>query len=651
MRKGHRSFGRGTLTFLEPGNRKILAYLRECDNEVILCVTNLSHTPQAVELDIARFAGRVPVELLSNISFPPIGSLPYLLTLPAYGYFGFALSLEAPAPEWHEEKLSHRELPVLVLVEGLRTFSQPKGEAKDIKRLIASHTREQLQQEVLLPYLSTKRWFAAKGHPVKRIELVEEGEWTSPEGSWLLAFLEVECEDIPIQSYFLPLAIAWEEKGEDPLHQFGARTLARVRQKERMGILYGAFGDPRFCRALAQAMGTNTELPFANGRLKFSSTSAYSFHAAAIDEPVHHPALDQSNTGVFFGNKLYLKGYRKLSEGISPELEIGRFLTDVIPFPHIAPVLGAVEYLRNDGTRVTLALLQQYVENQGSAWTFTVDYLERQTQNLSAGTELAESERLVENPHGMYLALAQTLGRRVGELHQVFARTSGDPAFDPEPATPEDYRRWVQRVREDVGCSLDSLENRRSQLPEAVRPPVEALLGRRLAMLAWLDRISFRGLALAKTRYHGDLHLGQVLLSQNDFIFIDFEGEPARPLVERRAKHSPLRDVAGMVRSFSYAAAAAVSYQAELPEERRQILEAAISAWENQAVDAFLTGYRGATRDCPSVPADAGHWQQLLKLFLLEKALYELRYEMDIRPDWVAIPVRGLLALFSDEVG
>jgi maltose alpha-D-glucosyltransferase/alpha-amylase len=645
VRKGHRSFGRGTLTFLEPGNRKILAYLREHDNEVILCVANLSRTPQAVELDLACFAGRVPVELSSNISFPPIGHLPYLFTLPAYGYYGFVLSPEAPVPEWHEEKLPHRELPVLVLLEGLRTFFQAKGGAKDIKRLIASRTREQLQGEVLLPYMSTKRWFAAKGHPVKRIEMVDEGEWTTPEGSWLLAFLEVECEGIPIQTYFLPLAIAWEEKGEDPLHKFGAWTLARVRQKERMGILYGAFGDPRFCRALARAMGNNAEVPFAHGRLKFTCTSVYSLHAAAIDEPVHHPALDQSHTGVFFGNKLYLKGYRRLSEGVSPELEIGRFLTDVSPFPHIAPVLGAVEYLRNDGTIITLALLQQYVENQGSAWTFTVDYLERLTQTLSAGTELPEPERRVENPHGMYLALVDTLGRRVGELHQAFARTSGDPAFDPEPATLEDYRHWVQQVCEDVVRTLDALEERRAQLPEAVRPPVEALLERRLSMLDWLDELSLEGLALAKTRYHGDLHLGQVLLRQSDFVFIDFEGEPARPLAERRAKHSPLRDVAGMVRSFNYAAAAAIGHQAEQPQEKHQAIEAAIGEWENQAVEAFLAGYRGVTRDCPSVPADAGYWRRLLELFILEKALYELRYEMDNRPDWVGIPVRGLLAL------
>ncbi|PZP56966.1 MAG: hypothetical protein DI596_09730 [Azospira oryzae] len=645
VRNSHRAFGRGTLTFLEPGNRKILAYLREYEGEVILCVANLSRTPQAVELDLSRFAGRVPVELTGNVSFPPIGPLPYLLTLPAYGYYGFVLSHDAPVPEWHEEKLPHRELPVLVLLEGFRTFFQIKGGAKDIKRLIASRTREQLQREVLLPYLSTKRWFAAKGHPVKRIEMVDEGEWTTAEGSWLLAFLEVECEDIQLQTYFLPLAVAWEEKGEDPIHKFGAWTLAKVRQKEKMGILFGAFGDPHFCRALARAMGTNSEVPFARGRLKFTSTRAYPAIASAIDEPVYQPALDQSHTGVFFGDKLYLKGYRRLSEGTSPELEIGRFLTEVSPFPHIAPVLGAVEYVRSDGTPITLALLQQYVENQGNAWAFTVDYLERLTQTLFAGTEPPLTEPRIENPHGYYLTLAQTLGQRVGELHQAFARVTGEPAFDPEPATLEDYRRWIERVHSDVVRTLNALEERRLQLPEAVRPSVEALLGRRLAMIDWLSNLSFEGLSLSKTRYHGDLHLGQVLLKQHDFVIIDFEGEPGRPLAERRAKHSPMRDVAGMLRSFNYATAATLVRQTGQPEEKRQAIEAALGEWERQAVEAFLSGYRHATQGCPSVPSETGHWQRLLELFVLEKALYELRYEMDNRPDWVGIPVRGLLAL------
>jgi maltose alpha-D-glucosyltransferase/alpha-amylase len=646
VRKSYKAFGRGTLTFLEPGNRKVLAYVREYGAEAVLCVANLSRTPQAVELDLARFEGRVPVELSGNISFPPVGRLPYLLTLPAYGYLGFMLSEHAPVPEWHEEKLPHRDLPVLVLLEGFRTFFQQGGGARDVRRLMATRTREQLQREVLLPYMATKRWFAAKGHDVRRIALAEEGEWTTAEGSWLFTFLNVECADIPLQQYFLPLAVAWEAKGYDPIHEFGAWTLARVRQKDKMGILFGAFGDPVFCRALARAMGEAREVPFDHGRLRFTSTGAFAGNAAAIDEPVHHPSLDQSNTGVFFGSRLYLKGYRRLQEGVNPEVEVGRFLTDVSPFPHIAPVLGAVEYVAADGRVITLALLQQFIENQGSLWTHTLDYLERLTQSLFAGADTPpppEHEPL--SPHGYYLELAGTLGRRVAELHRAFARATGDPAFDPEPVSDADAAAWAARVKDDVVQSLDALERRRAGLPAEAQAAAGELLAARPALLERLDALDLAGLEVARTRYHGDLHLGQVLLRANDFIIIDFEGEPSRPLAERRAKHSPLRDVAGILRSLDYAAATAASDRARHPPEKRAQLEQAIGEWQRGAEAAFLDAYRAAAGDCPSLPAKDAHFRALLDLFLLEKALYELRYELDNRPDWIAIPVRGLLKL------
>ena len=205
VRKAYRAFGRGTLGFLEPGNRKVLAYLREYQDESILCVGNLSRNPQAVELDLSRYKGRVPVELFGKVSFPPIGELPYMLTLPGHGFYAFRLSTDAPVPEWHEEKLPTQELPVLVLLEGLRTFFDDASTAKSVRQMIASRTREQLQRQVLLPHLMNRRWFAAKGERITRLEIIDEGEWTTSDGSWLLTFLEVQIADAPSQLYFLPL--------------------------------------------------------------------------------------------------------------------------------------------------------------------------------------------------------------------------------------------------------------------------------------------------------------------------------------------------------------------------------------------------------------------------------------------------------------
>ncbi len=276
VRKNYKAFGRGSIKFLEAGNRKILAYVREWENETILCVVNLSRTAQPVELDLAAFKGRVPVELLGRAAFPPIGDLPYLLTLKGYGTYGFRLATDVEVPYWHEERLARPELPVLVLTEGWLTFSGGKASASTVRRAIAAATQDQLQHKVLAPYLSTKRWFAAKGHPITRIEILEQGEWNSGEGSWLLTIIEVHCADIPPQVYFLPLAICWEdEAGEGMMHALAPWTLARVRQKDRTGMLYGAFGDDRFCRALVTGIGQNLDVPFGKGHAEFRASTAY----------------------------------------------------------------------------------------------------------------------------------------------------------------------------------------------------------------------------------------------------------------------------------------------------------------------------------------------------------------------------------------
>jgi len=651
VRKSYRAFGRGTLGFLEPGNRKILAYLREFQDESILCVANLSRNPQAVELELSRYKGRVPVELSGKVSFPPIGELPYMLTLPGHGFYAFRLAADAPVPEWHEEKLPSQELPVLVLVEGLRTFFDDASTAKSVRQMIASRTREQLQRQVLLPHLMNRRWFAAKGERITRLEIIDEGEWTTPEGSWLLTFLEVKIADAPSQLYLLPLGAAWEERGSDPLRQFGPWVLARVRQKEKMGILYSAFGDARFCCALARAMGENTEMPFADGHLRFACTSAYTQFAEGINEEVKHPSLDQSNTGIMFGNKLYLKGYRRLQPGINPEVEVGRFLTEISPYANTAPVLGWIEYVQADGEVVALALLQQYVENQGSAWSLTQDYLQRMTQRLFTPTESPPENAAREvELHGFFLAGAHRLGQRVGELHAAFARPSDDPAFAPERVEAAEVAQWAKRVYDDTEATLRLLSQQRDRLPERQRAAAEELLLHGPTLLERVRRTQVKAPDFMKTRYHGDLHLGQVLLTGHDFLIVDFEGEPARPLAERRMKHSPLRDVAGMVRSLDYAAALAVENNHEQPEEKRAAIEKAVRAWQEETTQAFLSGYRQASVDLPSLPKDAQTWQQLLELFLVEKALYELRYEINLRPDWVGVPLRGLMALVRTRV-
>jgi maltose alpha-D-glucosyltransferase/alpha-amylase len=644
VRRSFRAFGRGTLTFLAPGNRKVLAYLREYEDENVLCVANLARSPQAVELDLARFEGRVPVEIMGKVSFPPIGKLPYMLTLAGHGYFAFRLTADTPPPVWHEQRLPYNELPVLVLTEGWREALGEAGTAGDIRRLIVNVTRERMRDEILVPYLMNRRWFAAKAQRIRVLGFYEMAEWNTKEGSWLMAFLEVEPGAANSQRYFFPLAIAWESRGYNPLESLGAWSVAKVRQKDKVGVLYGAFGNPDFSRTLARAMAENKEIPFGRGRLRFSSTSVYAELAAAIDDEVRIPPLEQSNTGVFFSNRLYLKGYRRLYHGLNPEYEVARFLTDVVRFPHIAAVAGAVEYLDAQDNVVTLALLQRYTENQGDLWTYTLEYLGRFADSQAMHGEVLPQEG---TPHSFYLAQIAVFGRRVAELHHAFAHTTGDAAFDPEPVTDAELAQWQTSVAAEAGSTFETLERRMDTLPAQLRDEAAALLGARAVLMERIRGMSLTADGLLKTRYHGDLHLGQVLMVQNDFVLIDFEGEPARPIDERRGKHSPLRDVAGVLRSFSYAAhAALIRALAQQPDKRASHV-AALTGWERAARAAFMSAYSEASAGLPSRPADELAMRRLLELFITEKALYELRYEMDNRPDWIPIPLAALRQLAS----
>jgi maltose alpha-D-glucosyltransferase/alpha-amylase len=652
-RKKHRAFGRGSITFLQPGNRKVLGYLREYDNETILCVANLSRYAQAVELNLARFEGRVPVEFAGNTSFPPIGKLPYLLTLPGHGYYAFVLSADTPPPAWHAQILPLKELPTLVLLESWRDLFAGSGGAKEILRAISHTTPEKLRDEVLLPFLEPRRWFAGKGQRMTGMALADIGAWRTPEGSWLFAVLKLEFAEVPPQVYFLPLGIAWEEPGVDLMQKYGAWALAKVRQKARMGVLYMAFGNPDFCRALLRSMGTPRDLPLGSGRLRFIRTGAYenAVDAEALAEEIVYPGQEQSNTGVYFGRRIYLKGYMRLQSGISPELEVGRFLTDESPYPNISAVLGAMEYVGRDGVPTALAIAQRYVRNQGDLWTYTLEYLDRHMGGGTVAAADAQPPADTAHPHALYLAQAHTLGMRLGELHWAFAATTGNPAFDPEPVTEADVRAWVEAVRADATATLDRLERRRGELDEATRIQADELLARRLALLDRLADVRVPLEGLVKTRYHGDLHFGQVLITGNDFVIIDFEGEPMRPVEERRAKGCPMRDVAGMVRSASYAAHATIERLVAHNRDRHaEYLKAAMD-WEHAATGVFLAGYKAAATELASVPQQEGAFDRLLDLFLIEKALYEMRYELDSRPQWASIPIRGLIGLLDRGIG
>ncbi|HEX6020001.1 MAG TPA: maltose alpha-D-glucosyltransferase [Burkholderiaceae bacterium] len=636
VRSSSQAFGRGRFTMLEPGNRKILAYLRSHGDEVVLCVANVSRTAQPVELEISAYRGRVPVEMLGRNAFPPIGDLPYLLTLPAYGFFWFRLATDADPPRWHTERLPIEDLAVVVLFDGWNSFF--RGRVVPWRIGMAEKTRTQLERALLPRFLARQRWYAAKAEPLEQVTLADHALLADGREQWLLALADAHAPS-GVSRYFVPLTIAFEDKDEERVRQLNAAAVAKVRQQASVGLLADAMADRPFCAAMVRAIGNGRSLKAESGTLQFTPGPAFAEVAgdAPLDDAPMRRLTTSSNSVSLLGDRLFLKVYRRLQTGESLELEMGRFLTDVAGFAHCVPVAGSVSFVDEHGEATTLALLQAQVENQGDAWGYVVDQVAHMLE--SAGTAIAG-----EGGTGIVDRM-RVLARRVGELHLALARRTGDPAFDPEPVQPSDLQQWSVAVAGELDATFERLQAH-EELPGVAPALLAAVEQSRPALVERVSRAATATPAGVKTRLHGDLHLGQVLLCRDDFVIIDFEGEPQRTLAERRAKHSALRDVAGLLRSLDYARHSALNQVAKTPAELERLAPAA-QAWGHRAREAFLAGYREVALAGGLYAGDEAFTaaQEALSLFEIEKALYELRYELDNRPDWVGVPLAGLAAL------
>jgi maltose alpha-D-glucosyltransferase/alpha-amylase len=637
VRQQRRAFGRGTLTFLYPGNRKALAYLREHEGETVLCVANLSRRAQAVELDLSRFKGRFPVELLGRSVFPTIGDLPYFLTLPAYGFYWFLLAEQATLPAWHEQIPD--PLPDLVTLVVRQAWPD----------IVEGRPAELLTRDVLPSYIAPQRWFAGKGAGIARARLADAARLPSATGDFIAALVDVEPVGGPEpQRYFLPLGVTWDENAVVTASPLLPYALAKVRKGPLLGALHDAQADGgAFALAVVELMRGAGRVEAKAGALVFTQGSRLPSIGPIAPADVRRLGLEQSNSSTILGDAAVLKTYRRLQAGIHPEIEMGRFLTDVAGFANTPALLGSLEYVAPDGSRSALAVLQAFVRNQGDGWAYTLDYLQRELEDARlAGGAAGPRERFA-----LYLQRAAMLGQRTAELHQALARATGDPAFDPEPMGPADETALRDGVAAQAEAAFAALERARRAIDGPAGAEVDRLLGRREECLALARRLAHLPPGIAKTRHHGDFHLGQVLVAQTDFVLVDFEGEPARGLDERRAKKSPLRDVAGMVRSFDYAAWAAVMHlAADQPALMETLLPHAV-AWRDLATAAFLDAYRQGIEGSAGWPREAGAGRRLLDLLILEKALYEIAYEAAMRPAWLPIPVRGAMAILDAHAG
>ena len=733
LRKLFRVFGRGTQEFLAPENRKVLAYLRHYDpnspslaetppasasdspsTETVLCVATLSRFAQPVSLDLSRFAGMVPVEMLGYVSFPQITAQPYVLSLAPYSFLWLELQ---PAPEVLEAPTVQTDEAALNLVTG------------SWQDLMAGPGLS-IIQELLPAYLVRQRWFGAKSRTITSVRIPD---WVElPNIPAAIVFIQITYTDGDPDTYQLPLALTTGPE-TDALHANApASILASFTTSSGPAILHDATAREDVRQALLTIIETESTLtaivatttPSAivnpqlrptkpgaiagDGATSLQGTSAAPLPAAestaepqpsnleprtsdlsptlsghkssaftaargAGPLPARTGSAEQSNTSILYDQRLILKLFRRLQPGENPDTEIGRFLTEVAHFPRIAPFLGEIRGQSSpEAEPTTLAMLQGYVENEGDGWQFTLDELARYYESVSsrpAPHNVGAAPSFLDEPTtahipaaarehaGLYLDAAALLGRRTAEMHLALATPTDNPAFAAEPFTAAALEADANRIYAQLARTLEALKRSLTTLPDELTTDSAAIiLSRRLDLLRRSRSITEAPPAEAgqRIRIHGDYHLGQVLRARGDYVILDFEGEPARPLAERRAKQSPLRDVAGMLRSFSYAAYSALDHFTQRHPNTARSLEPWAQLWQNAVSTQFLNAWRTTIASAESAtprqpvahltpqPLQA---HRLLNAYLLEKALYELLYELNNRPTWVRIPLAGILAL------
>ncbi|TMD13706.1 MAG: DUF3459 domain-containing protein, partial [Chloroflexi bacterium] len=649
LRKRHRAFGRGTLELLRPENRKVLAYVRRYESEQILCVANLSRFLQAVELDLSQWKGLVPVELFSSNEMPAIGDNPYFLTLGPHAFYWFAMQPRAVPSIQSDGTQVAAVLPEVRVAGGWEAA-------------LVGRAKERFES-VLLGYIQQRRWFGGKARRLKTATISDVISVPGAEGYSYLTSVVIGYAEGDPDTYMLPIAYANPAEAPHILERWPTSAIAWVRNQgeEARGLLYDALSPPNFSEAILGAIARKRRAAGGAGTLIGSTTRA--FARLRGPETVRLEAqlsvAEQSNNSVIFGERLMLKVFRRLEEGVNPELEVGRFLTEKTNFSQIAPLAGSLEYRRGEGEPVSIAILQGYVPNQGDAWQFTLNTLAHYfngpelvgLQAPPVPRSLIEASRqepgeIAVKAIGGYLESARLLGRRTGEMHAALSSDPTDPAFAPERITPLDHRSMYQSLSGLSTRAIDLLRTQVNKLPADAREEGRNVLELESRITSILKAFLGRRLNTSRIRVHGDYHLGQVLYTGHDFVIIDFEGEPTRSLYERRLKRLALRDVAGMLRSFSYASQAALRSQ-EIKPERLPELQVWARFWVDSVSAVFLKSYLATAGNAPWIPQNQDDLELQLTTMLLEKALYELRYEMNLRPDWVRIPLRGILDLVT----
>jgi maltose alpha-D-glucosyltransferase/alpha-amylase len=657
MRKRYKAFGRGTLEFLYPDNHRVLAFIRRYQDEVILVIANLSRFVQYAGLDLSAYKGTAPIELFGRAQFPPIGESPYFLTLGPHSFYWFALT------------------PVGAVYDRLGGASLQLTVQAPWTNVFAGRARVSLEDR-LVGYIQSQRWFGGKARQIKDATFLETVPISFDSANACMTEVKIEYTEDDPETYILPLSFAAGERADQVRQASAGAVLAEVtvRDKDQLtqGIIYDAVFDKEFCRSLIDMIARRRHLRGVAGEFVAAPTRALRNGriSTITNLEVASMRAEQSNSSIVFGDELILKLFRRTETGINPDLEIGYFLTERVGFPHTPSVAGSIEYRTKRGDTAAVGILQRYVPNEGDAWRHTMDqlsqYLDRAVtrpateieglKNLLRPMPFVERLGNTEIPPlareliGPYFENVKLLGQRTAELHVALASNTADPDFAPEPFSLLYQRSLYQSMRNHSNHRFQLLKRNLKSLRGVVLDEALKLLDLQGEVLNRFRAVLSRKITAMRTRIHGDFHLGQVLYTGKDYVIIDFEGEPARPLTERRIKRTPIRDVAGMLRSFHYAAYTSlfghVGSAIVRPEDIAGV-EPWARLWNVWISSTYLDSYLEHAARGGFMPPTREELNILLNVYLFDKALYELGYELNNRPDWVRIPLSGMLQLLQ----
>lgn len=646
-RKQHKAFGWGDIKFIATENSKIFAFTRNYEDETMLIVANLSRYSQPVTLELGSYTGQTPIELFSKNKFPSIKSdQPYFLSLSAYECQWFQLEKKLPDVG---VRLAYNDIIV-----------------KDLESVLQKSSLFRLENIVLPQYLEGRRWFGGKSRGVEMIRIARHATIPFDQFNAILLFLEVTYQDGLPEYYQLPISFASGNEAVHLTENYPQAIIAKIKIADEDGVLYDAIYSPLFqCTILDNFAHNKSIAQPGGGTIIFSSEDRLkdlSVTGEKVKPHVH--SGEQSNSAVLFGTSFFLKLFRKLDFVANADVEISRYLSYESNFEHIPRFIGTIEWHTSKDSLV-LGILQESVNNSDDGWTYILDRLDEMNEEILASPDILKIveevpvkdfyEGFEDGIHPLLKDLFQNtlseqirlLGVRTGEMHKALGARNDIQDFAPEPYTLHYQRSLYSGLKSLVRNTFHNQRQNLKKLDHEIQVEMESIINRENEILDTFKNIYKNKIDVIKIRIHGDYHLGQVLFTGKDFVITDFEGEPARSFTERRLKRSPLRDVAGMIRSFHYAAYASVFLDKQIRKEDFKKLLPIMDSWYIYISRIFLDAYKESVSGTLFIPKSKEDMDTLMTTFLLEKAFYELNYELNNRPDWAVIPMAGIKAIMD----